>query len=216
MKKMTFNSQKELLEELLISLDRVKLTEFIIKLKKDYTKKEIINLIIVPTLERIGKLWEQGNLALSQVYMSGRLTEDMIKKLFDPSKKEKSKIPKVGLAVLEDHHALGSKILNFILQTYGIKAINYKVGISVQELAKKVVKDKIDIILISTLMLRSALKVKEFTELLNNHNNIKVIVGGAPFNFDKQLGKKVGADLVGHTAFDSIKLINKIIGDNYE
>ena len=34
--------------------------------------------LVVPALERIGAGWEQGRVALSQVYMSGRICEELV------------------------------------------------------------------------------------------------------------------------------------------
>ncbi|WP_373507819.1 B12-binding domain-containing protein [Thiocapsa sp.] len=34
---------------------------------------DVVERLVVPSLERIGDLWERGEVSLSQVYMSGRL-----------------------------------------------------------------------------------------------------------------------------------------------
>ncbi|MGV9199009.1 MAG: cobalamin-dependent protein, partial [Promethearchaeia archaeon] len=90
-------------------------------------------------------------------------------------------------------------------------------GITIKNLLSKIMHDNLEILLISTLMLRSALKIKNLTQAIREKNlNIKVIVGGAPFNFDDSLWKKVGADAVGVNAFNIIELLRKIGGLNDE
>ena len=77
------------------------------------------------------------------------------------------------------------------------------------------VRDKdVKIILLSTLMLPSALKVREIRDKLNQTNGeIKIVVGGAPFRFDDQLWQEVGADAMGRNASDAVEIITKITGD---
>ncbi|MBD3197764.1 MAG: cobalamin-binding protein [Candidatus Lokiarchaeota archaeon] len=182
-----------------------------INLRKDLSTEQIINNIIFPALEKIGKLWEEENLALSQVYMSGHISEELVIDLFPEPKDQFKDVPNVGLAVLEDYHALGIQIIASFLKSSGLDPILYTTGITVDELINNLIQDNIDIIFVSTLMYRSALKIKTFTNALKEKGiKTKVIVGGAPFRFDKSLYKKVGADAYGNNAFDSIKLIKKV------
>lgn len=58
-------------------------------------------------------------------------------------------------------------------------------------------------------MLASALKIREVTSRLSG-DGVKVIVGGAPFRIDPELGKEVGADRVCFTASDAVKAIREL------
>jgi len=63
-------------------------------------------------------------------------------------------------------------------------------------------------------MLPSALLVEHLTKLLTiKKSNIKVVVGGAPFNSDHQLWEKVGAHAMGNNASDVIGIIKRIEGE---
>jgi len=75
-------------------------------------------------------------------------------------------------------------------------------------------KDGIKILLISVLMLPSALKVREVREKLDGSGlNIKIVVGGAPFLFDDKLWKEVGADAMGRYASEAVTIITSLTGD---
>ena len=90
------------------------------------------------------------------------------------------------------------------------KAIRYGRK-DVSELLLLVKQDNIRYLLISTLMLPSALKVKDVTTGLLGED-VTVIVGGAPFRIDPELGKEVGADWVCFTASDAVTAIRKLEG----
>jgi len=60
-------------------------------------------------------------------------------------------------------------------------------------------------------MLPSALKIKEVTTSLAG-KGVKVIVGGAPFRQNPDLGTEVGADRVCLTASDAVTAIRELEG----
>jgi trimethylamine corrinoid protein len=75
---------------------------------------------------------------------------------------------------------------------------------------ERVKNDEIRVLLISVLMLSSALKIKTVKELLTVQGlDVRIIVGGAPFRFDPDLWREVGADAMCHTASEASGLISK-------
>jgi len=43
--------------------------------------------------------------------------------------------------------------------------------------------------------------------------NIKVVVGGAPFLFDEELWREVGADAMGRSASDAVAIVERLMGE---
>ena len=100
--------------------------------------------------------------------------------------------------MLADHHVLGMRIVRATLSAAGYEATDYGHGIGARELAERALADGIEVLLVSTLMLPSALQVSELSTLLRGQDSrIKLVVGGAPFLFDKRLWREVGADAMG-------------------
>jgi len=76
-------------------------------------------------------------------------------------------------------------------------------------------RDRIDILLISALMLPSALQVKEVARLLAERGlDVKIIVGGAPFRLDRALFREVGADAAAERASEVVAMIRQVSGEN--
>jgi len=79
-------------------------------------------------------------------------------------------------------------------------------------LIKQIKKDNIKILLISVLMLPSALHIKELHQRLDQENiPVIILVGGAPFRFDLELWREVGANDMGNSAADAVTLVKKYI-----
>jgi trimethylamine corrinoid protein len=167
--------------------------------------------LVSGSLERIGAGWERGTVALSQVYMGGRICEDLVERLLPPSDPQRTKQPRLGIAVFEDHHVLGSRIMSSTLRAAGYELTDYGHGIGARELAQRAIADGIEVLLVSTLMLASALRIRELSALLRGAGSrLKLVVGGAPFLFDEQLWREVGADAVGRCATDAPRLVQEL------
>jgi methanogenic corrinoid protein MtbC1 len=169
--------------------------------------------IIVPALEHIGREWEEGRLSLSQVYMSGRQCEQIMNELrFVGDREAAQGGPKIAIAVLEDYHLLGLRLVYSVLCASGYQLDNYGRQ-SVEELAARVAAEKVDILLVSVLMLRSALRVRDLRTALDSAGcRIKLIVGGAPFRLDARLWHEVSADATADNAAGAVTLLNRLTG----
>lgn len=193
----------------LLEFDRTKAETILVNLSKQDKFELKIALLVENVLREIGDLWEKGELALSQIYMSGKICEELIHKLL-PERYASKKDIKIAIVTLNDFHLLGKKIVASIIKSSGYHAADFGHGVKEQDLVNKVIAEKIEILLISTLMLHSALSIKKVTDFFKEKEYpIKILVGGAPFNFDSKLWKQVGADAMGKTPSDAITVLNK-------
>jgi methanogenic corrinoid protein MtbC1 len=168
---------------------------------------EAIEDLIVGALEKIGTGWERGDCSLSQVYMSGKICEEMVDTLLPPDGARRRQGPRTAIGLLSDYHALGKRIVSANLRAAGFHLLDYG-RLDPDALVENVLRDDIQILLLSVLMLPSALQVADVRRMLDARgSNVKIIVGGAPFRLDRQLWKQVGADAVGYTASDAISIV---------
>lgn len=150
-----------------------------------------LDALMMPALESVGARWESGELALSQVHMSGRICEEIMEALLpfqDGSGGDG--VPQVAIGVLEDYRALGKRIVLSVLRASGIR-----------------------VLLVSALMLRSALRIKDLVGALGKARlAVKVVAGGVPFVCDRRLGDEVGADAAGYSASDAVAIVRRLLG----
>jgi trimethylamine corrinoid protein len=200
------------MENALVSVDRVGAGRIVRDACTPGSPFICLETLIVPALEEVGRRWEEGELALSQVYMSGRICEEIVDTMLPSGDTRRVDQPKMAIAVLEDHHTLGKRIVSSVLRAGGYELTDYGHGVSVDQLVEQATRDRIGILLISTLMLPAALRVKEaIARIRKNLPGIKIIVGGAPFNFDPLLWREVGADAMGRTASDTLALVREMV-----
>ena len=144
--------------------------------------------------------------------MGGVICEELIDQYLPKTETKRKDIPLMAIAVLLDHHALGKRIVYSVLRSAGFEVLDFGQGLSVESLIAKTIESEVEILLISTLMLPSALKVKEVISTLKAQGcKVKVIVGGAPFRLDPALWQAVGADADGKNASSVIKTIENLL-----
>lgn len=174
----------------------------------DYPAIEFIDKVLLEALIKIGDKWESGEVALSQVYMSSKLCERISDALLPRASYGAKPSPPMAIAVINDHHVLGKKIVKSIILASGYQLTDLGYGLSVEEVAEAVKAQGIQILILSVLMYPSALEIKKLVQLLKEAQlNVKVLVGGAPFLMDPELWREVGADAMGRHAADDVPLI---------
>jgi len=199
-------------EQALLSLDRLAAKRIATEACGQMTPVELVEEVIVPSLTRIGASWERGNAALSQVYMSGRICEELVDGLLPPGDPGRRDQPSMAIAALDDYHLLGKRIVYSVLRAAGFDLRDYG-RVTVAEVIDRVRADRIEILLLSTLMLNSALHVREVVAGLKASGlEVKVVVGGAPFRFDAGLWREVNADAMSHTAAEAPGIVRNIMG----
>jgi methanogenic corrinoid protein MtbC1/anti-sigma regulatory factor (Ser/Thr protein kinase) len=172
--------------------------------------------IVVAALERIGDGWESGHISLARLYMAGRIAERCLDALpaSAPVLAEGAgdhALP--ALVVLADHHTLGKRMVATALRASGQPIWDWGAGVSVDGLVERCQKERPEVLLISTLLLPSALKVREVVDRLERlGERPPVIVGGAPFRLDPRLWREVGADAVGRNSAEAVELVRCFSG----
>ncbi len=201
------------LEQALLSIDRLSVQKIAEKAGASRDPVQFIEQILLPALEHIGDAWQAGKIALSQVYMSGRICESLVSGILPESSPKRRTQPRMAICVLSDHHLIGKMIVYSFLRASGYALLDYGT-IEVAPLVERVKADKLDILLISVLMLPAALQVKTLRRQLDAQGiDVKLVVGGAPFRFDETLWLEVGADAMCGNASEVVSTIEQITED---
>ena len=195
------------------ALDRIEADQIFQKTLTRMTPINAVEQVVVPALEQIGQAWEDGRVALSQVYMSGRFCEELVDRVLPASDPDRKHQPRSAIVVLSDYHMLGKRIVYSVLRASGFELFDYG-RMDVDELVERVLADKVRVLLISVLILPSALKVREVCARLKAADaQIKIVVGGAPFLFDQQMWREVGADAMGRSAPEAVSIVKTMMGE---
>lgn len=196
-----FNSQIAEFQDALLDVNRIRAEAVLMQCLDHDDSFEQMESIVIGALERIGEGWEKGTASLSQVYMSGVICEELVDTYLPRYDVRRKDIPRMAIGVLLDHHSLGKRIVYSVLRAAGFEIIDLGQGLDADAMAEAAQEHGVEILLISTLMLPSALKVAQVRDALWKRGcRARIVVGGAPFRLDPTLWQRVGADADGQSA----------------
>ena len=195
-----------------MAMDRVAAHRILADASRAGSPQGVVESIVVPALEALGDGWNRGKVALAQVYMGGRICEEAVEAILPTAAPALVSGPPCAVVSLEDYHTLGKRIVLSGLRAAGIRVLDYG-RMTVDQILARVQDDGIAILFVSVLMLPAALRVRELVAALRQRQlRVRVVVGGAPFRLDEQIWREVGADAMGLTASDAVRIAREILG----
>lgn len=191
----------------LLSVNRMGARAIIEGATGDTASVRVLEDLVSSALEQIGSEWERGSVSLAQLYMAGRICEDLIDKLVVSSSVGSGAPPRAAVTSLIDYHGLGKRMVYAAVRATGHDIADYG-RTDVAQLVARVQAEKPEVLFVSVLMLSSALHIGDVCAALRSHgSSTRVVVGGAPFRFDANLWREVGAFAMGESAFDAVRFL---------
>lgn len=209
------NSLKERFDSSLRSADREQANGLIRDgLARGFSRGELLDNVVVAALDSLSRGWDEGTVSLTQLYMGGRIAEEVAGTLLTEVAHPAAPWCNVLIATLSDRHGLGQRIVAGHLAVSGARVVSLGLGVGAEDIVKRVSNgQKFDIIAISVLMYRSALLVETLRALLERERlPIPLLVGGAPFNLDRTLWQKVGASAMGSNPAEGVAAARQLVG----
>lgn len=121
---------------------------------------------------------------------------------------------KLLLSVVEgDTHEIGKNIVKIMVEAAGYEIVDMGVNRKVEDIIDIAIKEKVDIIGLSSMMTTTRGEMKKLIDKINSmnlDNRPYVIVGGG--SITENYSKEIGADGYSNNAPNAIKLIEKLLG----
>ena len=172
---------------------------------------DIVNLEIIPALDKVGEGFEKKRLYLPQLLMSAEAAKAAFEKIksASPSTRSSSKCPFVIATVKGDIHDIGKNIVRLILENYAFEVVDLGKDVPPEMVVNKVLETKAPIVGLSALMTTTVPAMEETIKLLRKRAPFcKIVVGGAVLT--KEYAKMVGADKYARDAMEAVKYAQEI------
>ncbi len=184
-------------------------------LAKKVEAGEILLKIITPAMDMIGNLQSRQEISLSQIFISAKITDDVVAKLLPLMPPRSNGMGKIIIGnPIGDYHALGRKIVATFLRFYGFDVVDLGDNVANEKFVENVMKENAKLIFISAFLLHTAKNIPDLRNLLNAKGfpHVKIVVGGAPFNFDKQLYQQLRCDAYAPEGLTAVKVAKQLLG----
>lgn len=198
------------LSQIIISGTKNEARSATIKLLQSNSAIEIVDSIIIPSLDRVGEMYEKEKIFLPQLIQAA----ETVKEAFEVIKENLTSSADVNkgtilLATVKgDIHDIGKNIVKVVLENYGYKIIDLGRDISAERIVDEAKKNNIKLIGLSSLMTTTVKSMEETIRLLRKeYSACKVLVGGAVLT--NEYSAKIGADFYAKDAKEAVDIAKK-------
>lgn len=207
-----------------VKTDNVDLKTAVIKGLKEQAKQEtekelqskspleIIDGILIPALDIVGKDFENNKVFLPGLLMSAEtagVSFEIIKKHLVKNGSETAKKGKIVIATVKgDIHDIGKNIVKVLLENYGYDVIDLGKDVTPQAIVDAVKTHNVKLVGLSALMTTTVPSMAETIKLIKEQTtDVSVMVGGAVLT--EEYAEMIGADYYGKDAMSSVRIAEK-------
>lgn len=185
------------------------------ELLKTKSAMEIINGIIIPSLDKAGTEFETGRIFLPQLILSAGVAQESFEVLKTHISKTNDKSISKGKIVIAtvkgDVHDIGKNIVKVLLENYGYDVIDLGKDVEYETVLKAVKENNCRLVGLSALMTTTLGSMADTIKLLRDNNcNCKIMVGGAVLT--PEYAEKIGADYYSKDAKQSVDIAKEVLG----
>ncbi len=181
-------------------------------LKDGQPPLQIIETILIPALDEVGKRYETGKIYLPQLLMSASAAKNAFAAVQNALGGNTTKSAgKLALATVEgDIHDIGKNIVKVILQNYGFEVLDLGKDVKPQTVLEAVQQHNLTLVGLSALMTTTVPSMEKTIALLHEKTpHVKIMVGGAVLT--ESYAAQIGADRYCKDAVASVQYAKEIL-----
>lgn len=175
---------------------------------------EIIDTKLIPAINEVGELFDQGIYFLPQLISSAEAMKKAIEYL-EPMlfEEEREAHAVIVIATVEgDIHDIGKNLVALMLKNYGYRVIDLGKNVPKEEIVETAMREKADFIVLSALMTTTMMEMKEVIRYRDQQGcSSRVLIGGAVIT--QSFADEIGADGYSKDAADAVKLVSRLLGE---
>ncbi|MGN0150484.1 MAG: homocysteine S-methyltransferase family protein [Clostridia bacterium] len=176
---------------------------------------DIVNNILIPALDAVGKEFEAGTMFLPQLMMSAETVKnsfDAIKAHIEASGTKQESKGKIVIATVKgDIHDIGKNIVKVLLENYGYDVYDLGKDVPPETIVKALKENDIHLCGLSALMTTTVVSMEDTIKAIRAEGlDVKVFVGGAVLT--QEYADMIGADRYCRDALASVNFANEFFG----
>lgn len=174
---------------------------------------EVVNGHLIPALDEVGELFEEGSYFLPQLIASAEAAKEGFEAVRSAvGSLEHVRGPIVLATVRGDIHDIGKNIVAMLLENYGYRIIDLGRDVDPQTVVDAVNATDAKLVGLSALMTTTMESMKLTIDEIRSQcpQGVKVMVGGAVLN--EEYAQMVGADYYAKDAMESARIASEVCG----
>ncbi len=206
------------LEEAVVKGLKERAAELVVEMLKENAPLDIVQMHIIPALDRVGKGFEEKTVYLPQLLMSAEAAKSAFEEIksamlskSDEEKADGERLKVIIATVKGDIHDIGKNIVKLLLENYGFTVIDLGRDVPPETIVERAIAEDVYLVGLSALMTTTVPAMEETISLLREkHPKCKVIVGGAVLN--REYAERIGADKYAKDAMEAVRYAEECEG----
>ena len=176
---------------------------------KEKQPMDVVNGVLIPALEEVGRLYDSGTLYLPQLIAAAEAAKEAFAVLQEKFERKGEGRGKVVLATVKgDVHDIGKNICKVVLESYGFEVVDLGKDVPVERVVEAALREKPLCVGLSALMTTTVPSMKATIEALRAAGcTLPVFAGGAVLN--REVAREIGADFYTSNALELVKTIER-------
>lgn len=175
---------------------------------------DIVNSHVIPTLDDVGKRFEEKKLFLPQLLMSAEAAKASFEVIKAAMAADGNSVKKGNIVIATVHgdiHDIGKNIVKLLLENYGYNVIDLGKNVPPETVLNAVIENHAPLVGLSALMTTTVPAMEETVKLVKEKAPwCKTVVGGAVLTQD--YADKIGANKYAADAMESVRYAETVIG----
>ena len=184
-------------------------------LEKGVPAGDILNLGMIPAMERAGEGFKTGNVFIPEVLLTARAMNEGLMVLepglAESGRRSQGKVL-IG-TVAGDMHDIGKNMVAIMLRGVGFEVLDLGINVDTDEFIQQVRQQKPDVLALSALLTTTMPEmrtiIQRLAEEIPEAERAKVIVGGAPVN--QRFASEIKADGYAANAGEAIEVVRSLL-----
>ncbi|MDQ7824972.1 MAG: corrinoid protein [Candidatus Eremiobacteraeota bacterium] len=166
-------------------------------------------------IEKVGKLWEEGDYFLPELVAGAEAMKaamEVLQKNIQTGRQTFSEGKIVIGTVAGDIHDIGKTLVASIFSAHGFEVLDLGADVPPERFLEKAQEFEAQVIGLSALLTTTMVNAKKVIDLVNEkglRDKVKIIVGGAPVT--KEWALSIGADDAPPDAFEAVASVKKLL-----
>ena len=169
-------------------------------------------------LYEIGQYWATRKITVGHEHFATAVTDYTMSLLYDKIfNNDEKKHKMIGVCVGDELHEIGIRMVCDIFELNHWDTYYLGANVPNESVLNEIKKIKPDILAISATLANKVPACIELIDIIKREcSRVKIIVGGLPFNIDKNLWKFVDADGYSADANEAVRIASLLIGEKHE
>jgi len=183
------------------------------ELENKVAPADIVDQMLIPAINEVGKLFDQQRYFLPQLIASAETMKKAIDYL-EPKLQKGEHTKKLGTVIIAtvagDIHDIGKNLVALMLKNYGFQVIDLGKDVPSDKIIRVAKEENADIIALSALMTTTMIEMKNIVQLAKEAKlKSMIIIGGAVIT--QGYADEIGADGFSPDAQNAVRLVQRLM-----